>query len=62
MSETEMYCRLVCLERSLKKANYRIYLLEKRKDLVEESKKYFENKIKRDDSVQLELFEDAVGE
>ena len=61
MSQEEMFCRILCLERSLKKANYRLYLLEKKKSLVDESKKYFENRIKAEGNVQLELFDEAVG-
>jgi hypothetical protein len=58
MTQEEMYARLLCLERSVKKSNYRIYLLEKKKEIAEESKKYFDNRIKSDGMEQLTLFED----
>ena len=61
MTQQEMYARLICLERSLKKANYRIYLLEKKKDIVLESKKYFENRIKSNGMEQLTLFDEATA-
>jgi len=61
MSPEEMSLRIICLEKSLKKANYRIYLLEKGKDLVAEAKKFFEIEKVKDPAVQLELFQ-AVGE
>jgi hypothetical protein len=54
MTQEELYVRLLCLETSFKKVNYRIYLLEKEKSLKQESKKFYENKIT---STQLSLFE-----
>jgi hypothetical protein len=60
MTIEEMYCRVLCLEKSLKKANYRIYLLEKKRDVAQEAKRFFDLKEQEDDVVQLDLFE-AVG-
>lgn len=61
MTYEELYARIVCLERSLKKANYRIYLLEKKKSLVEEAKRFLTAKTA---TAQLTMFEEleAMGE
>jgi hypothetical protein len=59
MSETEMYARLICLERSLKKANYRIFLLEKKRNLSSEAKGFYENRIT---AIQLNLFDEELKE
>jgi hypothetical protein len=53
MSQEEMFCRILCLERSLKKANFRIYLLEKKRKLNEEAQKFHELK---STTIQLTMF------
>lgn len=54
MTHEELTLRILCLETSLKKANFRIHLLEKGKDLKTESIKF--KLQKKPVVVQMELF------
>jgi len=55
MTQEELCIRIICLEKSLKKANYRIFLLEKKKNLHEETKKIIELRKKTASMIQLDL-------